>query len=120
MIAHDGWETNYRAAIETIFHRLDPRRIAWVSLGSLRMTPRLKGLIRDRHQPGSVLATELVPGPDGKERVWRGMRVKMYRQLLAWLREVDPQMPVYRPGLATSQSSITVFTPLRTKIAKDP
>lgn len=95
LIAHDGWEASYRTAIETIFRHLDTRRIAWVSLGSLRMTPRLKGLIRDRHQPGSVLATELVPGPDGKERVWRGMRVKMYRQMLAWLRDVDPEMPAY-------------------------
>jgi len=95
LIAHDGWEATYRAAIDTIFRHLDTRRIAWVSLGSLRMTPRLKGLIRDRRQPGSVLATELVPNPDGKERVWRGMRVKMYRQMLAWLREVDPEMPAY-------------------------
>jgi spore photoproduct lyase len=36
-----------------------------------------------------------VPGPDGKQRVWRGLRVKMYRQLLKWLREVDGRMPLY-------------------------
>ena len=36
-----------------------------------------------------------MPGPDGKERVWRGLRVKMYRRMLEWLREVDERMPLY-------------------------
>jgi spore photoproduct lyase len=95
LITHDGWEEGYRAAIHTIFHRIDTRRVAWVSLGSLRMTPQLKTAIKARPQRGTLLSGELVPGPDGKERVWRGLRVKMYRRLLEWLREVDAKMPLY-------------------------
>jgi spore photoproduct lyase len=94
-IAHDGWEDGYRAAIEAIFRRLDTARVAWVSLGSLRMTPRLKAAIKARPQRGQLLSTELVPGADGKERVWRGLRVKMYRRMLEWLRQVDDRMPLY-------------------------
>jgi spore photoproduct lyase len=95
LVAHEGWEDGYRDAIELVFSRLDTRRIAWVSLGSLRMTPRLKTVIRRRHDLGHVLTGELVPGPDGKERAWRGLRVRMYRRMLAWLREVDSSMPLY-------------------------
>jgi spore photoproduct lyase len=95
IIAHDGWEKGYREVIERVFPRLDTRRIAWVSLGSLRMTPRLKAAIRARSQPSRVLTGELVPGPDGKERAWRGLRVKMYRRMLEWLRQIDDRMPVY-------------------------
>lgn len=95
LIAHEGWEEGYRTAIDRIFRRLDTRRVAWVSLGSLRMTPRLKAAIRARRQYGRVLTGELVPGPDGKERVWRGLRVKMYRRMLGWLRAVDDRMPLY-------------------------
>lgn len=95
LIAHEGWEEGYRDAVQTIFARLDPRRVAWVSLGSLRMTPRLKAAIRRRHDVGQVLTGELVPGPDGKERVWRGLRVTMYRRMLEWLRAVDAAMPLY-------------------------
>jgi spore photoproduct lyase len=95
LIAQAGWETGYRAAIEAIFRQLDTRRVAWVSLGSLRLTPRLKAAIKARRRGGAVLGGELVPGPDGKERVWRGLRVKMYRRMLEWLREVDDRMPLY-------------------------
>jgi spore photoproduct lyase len=95
IIAHEGWEEGYREVIERVFPRLDTRRIAWVSLGSLRMTPRLKAAIKARPQPSRALTGELVPGPDGKERVWRGLRVKMYRRMLEWLRQIDGRMPVY-------------------------
>jgi spore photoproduct lyase len=95
LIAHPGWEAGYREVIHLLFRRLDTRRVAWVSLGSLRMTPRLKAAIKARRQPSQILSGELVPGPDGKERVWRGMRVKMYRRMLEWLRQVDARMPVY-------------------------
>lgn len=95
IIAHDGWEDGYRQVIEQVFPRLDTGRIAWVSLGSLRMTPRLKAAIKARARPSRVLTGELVPGADGKERAWRGLRVKMYRRMLKWLRQIDPRMPAY-------------------------
>lgn len=95
LIAHDGWEEGYRDVIQRMFRRLDTRRIAWVSLGSLRMTPRLKAAIKARSERGPLLTSELVPGSDGKARVWRGLRVKMYRRMLEWLRAVDARMPLY-------------------------
>lgn len=95
LIAHDGWEEGYRAVIELIFRQIDTRRVAWVSLGSLRMTPSLKAAIKARPRSARLLDTELVPNSDGKQRVWRGLRVKMYRRLLAWLRDVDSRMPLY-------------------------
>jgi spore photoproduct lyase len=95
LIAHDGWEAGYRDVIDAVFRHLDTRRVAWVSVGSLRMTAGLKAAIKARPQHAAILDSELVPGPDGKQRVWRGVRVKMYRQLLQWLRDVDARMPVY-------------------------
>ncbi|MBP1687579.1 MAG: photolyase [Deltaproteobacteria bacterium] len=95
IIAHEGWEDGYRQVIERVFRRLDTRRVAWVSLGSLRMTPGLKAAIKARPNPSLVLTGELVPGPDGKERAWRGLRVKIYRRMLDWLQQIDARMPVY-------------------------
>lgn len=95
LVAHDGWEAGYQSVVEQIFARVDPRQVAWVSLGSLRLTPRLKTAIRARHERGQILSGELVPCADGKERAWRGLRVKMYRRMLAWLRAVDPEMQLY-------------------------
>ena len=99
LIAHDGWEAGYRDTIDAVFRHLDTRRVAWVSLGSLRMTAGLKAAIKARPQHATILDSELVPGPDGKERVWRGLRVKMYRQMLQWLRDVDaPHAVVHLHG----------------------
>jgi spore photoproduct lyase len=95
IVAHDGWEEGYRQVINRVFPRLDTRRVAWVSLGSLRMTPGLRAAIKARPHPSVLLTGELVPGPDGKERAWRGLRVKMYRRMLDWLRQIDDRMPVY-------------------------
>ncbi|MBI3782606.1 MAG: radical SAM protein [Deltaproteobacteria bacterium] len=95
LVAHDGWEEAYRDTVTQIFRRLDTRRVAWVSLGSLRLTSQLKALIRQRPQVSRTALTELVVGDDGKERVWRGLRVKMYRRMLQWLRDVDSCLPLY-------------------------
>jgi len=95
LVAHDGWERGYRELVDRIFSRIDPAGVAWISLGSLRMTPRLKAAIRARQDRGQILSGELVPCADGKERVWRGLRVQMYRHILEWLRGVDANMPLY-------------------------
>jgi len=95
LVAHEGWERGYRDTVERIFARIDPARVAWISLGSLRMTPRLKTAIRARQDRGQILTGELVPCADGKERVWRGMRVRMYQHILGWLRDVDADLPLY-------------------------
>lgn len=95
LVAHDGWEEGYRQVIGQVFPRLDTRRIAWVSLGSLRLAPALRAAIKARPQPSLLLTGELVPGRDGKDRAWRGLRVKMYRRMLDWLRQIDHRMPVY-------------------------
>jgi spore photoproduct lyase len=95
LIAHEGWEAGYQEIIATLFRTIDARRVAWVSLGSLRMTPGLKAAIKVRPHGMQLLCSELVPGPDNKERLWRGLRVKMYRRMLEWLRAVDARMPVY-------------------------
>lgn len=95
LVAIDGWEDGYREAIERIATAVDPRRVAWISLGSLRLSPALKTRIQARPQSSRILHSELVPGDDGKQRVWRGLRVKMYRRMLQWLREVDGEWPLY-------------------------
>ena len=95
MIGHDGWEESYRDLVNEIFSRVDTRRVAWVSLGSLRLTTKLITAIREREERGVVLTGELVPTKDGKHRLWQGLRTEMYRSMLAWLREIDAEMPRY-------------------------
>ncbi len=96
LVAFEGWERAYAEAIEQITDGVDRRAVAWISLGSLRLSPTLADAIRPaRAAPSRVLAAELVPGADGKARVWRGLRLRMYRTLGEQLRRRFTGTPLY-------------------------
>ena len=95
LIFYAGWETGYKDLIEEIFQVVPGTSVAWISLGSLRVTSQLKEIIRRRF-PNSLLPLgELVPNPDGKMRYFKPVRVKIYRQVLEWIREKSPSTHVY-------------------------
>ncbi len=98
IVEHDGWEESYSAILNDAFAAVDPREVAWFSLGSLRMTPSLQKRVRGRSATAPARwaqAAELVPGADGKLRVWRGLRVRMYRFLIEKIRLHAPDAPLY-------------------------
>ncbi|GBD26219.1 Spore photoproduct lyase [bacterium HR30] len=95
LIALEDWPKAYREVVDLLSASIDPRRVAWVSLGHLRLSPGLKRAMRERGRGTRLLAAEFVPGPDGKERVWRGLRLPMYRSILQWLESWDPDIPRY-------------------------
>lgn len=95
LVEFDGWEAGYAAAVDAIAAAVDPAAIAWISLGSLRLSPALSQAVRRRAEPGYVLGAELVAGADGKARVWRGLRLRMYRVIAARLRAALGEVPLY-------------------------
>jgi spore photoproduct lyase len=95
LVEYDDWERGYGAMIETIFSRVDSQGVAWVSLGILRLTPGLESAIRRRGIARRILASELVPSPDGKRRIWYGLRSRMYRFMIERLRAIEPCLPIY-------------------------
>jgi spore photoproduct lyase len=94
LVEYPGWEEGYADVVARLAARLDPRRVAWISLGSLRLTPQLKAAVRARGS-SRLLAAELVAGADGKLRLWHGLRVKMYRTLVRQLRRWSELPPLY-------------------------
>ena len=95
LIHYPGWERDYRSLIVEIFDRIPSASISWISLGSLRMTPSLSEIVRQRF-PGSFLPLgELVPGADGKMRYFKPIRVEMYQKVLGWIRTATLRTPVY-------------------------
>lgn len=95
MIEYPGWQEDYREMVAAIFARIDRSRVAWLSMGVLRQTARLKRLMRERFPRSRLLAGEQVLCPDGKMRYFQPLRVSMYRQMLGWLRAHAPATPVY-------------------------
>ncbi len=95
LVEFEGWEAGYAAAVTALAAAVSAPDIAWISLGSLRLTPRLAHAMRRREMPAHGLAAELVPGADGKTRLWRGLRLRMYRFLAARLAAALGPLPLY-------------------------
>ncbi|MSQ47318.1 MAG: radical SAM protein [Deltaproteobacteria bacterium] len=95
LIEYPNWEEGYRDTIERIFSTIDARRVAWVSVGSLRMTPALRTAVRRRFPRTRILSGEQVACGDGKWRTFQALRVKMYRTITGWLKEAAPTVPMY-------------------------
>jgi spore photoproduct lyase len=95
MIEYPGWDTDYESMVEDLLARVDWRRIAWFSMGVLRLTPALKRTVRERFPSTSLVTGEQVFCPDGKLRYFQPLRVSMYRKMLGWIRRAAPTAKVY-------------------------
>jgi len=95
LIYHEGWEDEYQEAIKEIFRAVDPRSIAWISLGALRFPPHLRELMRKRFPESKAPYGEFVPGHHGKTRYFRPIREEMYRKLHSWIHAAAPEVFVY-------------------------
>lgn len=95
LIEYPDWEAGYRETVSGMLAAVDVRRVAWISLGSLRLTPALRTTIRRRFPRTRVLSGEQVPCADGKWRTFQALRVRMYRTIISWIREAAPQVPLY-------------------------
>ena len=95
MINYEGWEKGYRETIFSLFNRIDPKRVVWVSLGGFRYPLQLKAVAKERFPNTKIFLGELFPGMDGKFRYFKELRVEMYGKMVKWLREVDPTLFIY-------------------------
>ena len=95
MILYPEWEEKYREVVRAIYASLNPDRIMWISLGGFRYPGFLKPLIRERFPQSKILYGELLPGPDGKFRYLKTLRVEMYRKIVDWIKAYNPKQFIY-------------------------
>ncbi len=95
IILYPEWECDYRGAVTRIFSALDKKRMTWISLGGFRYPPFLRPVIQERFPLSTILSGELFPGPDGKYRYLKKLRIGMYRKMVSWIREHSPDMFIY-------------------------
>ncbi len=95
LIFYAAWEQDYRDLIKEIFSRIPEKSISWISTGSLRMSSKLKEIMRSRFPHSFLPFGELIPNPDGKMRYFKPIRIQLYRKVLEWIREESSKTPVY-------------------------
>ncbi len=95
LIEYPNWEADYQQTLKQVLTTVDPHGVAWVSFGSLRLTPALRTIIRRRFPQTRLLSGEQIVCADGKWRTFQALRVKMYRRLIAQVNRLAPTVPVY-------------------------
>ena len=96
IIFYPDWEKGYKRVIKALLSSVDPDRIAWISLGSLRFAPRLKPIIQKRFSESRIIYEELIRGKDGKFRYFMPLRLQLYREVIECIREEGgKRIPLY-------------------------
>lgn len=95
LFAYPDAERDYGLLLENLFDLIAPERIAFVSLGGLRMTPGLRARARRRFPHDPLLLGEEVLAPDGRYRAAAPLRLRLYAKLRERLMRARPDLPVY-------------------------
>jgi spore photoproduct lyase len=95
LIHYTGWEADYEEAVKEIFLAVDPVAVAWISLGGLRFTRRLRDAVRSRFPRSRITYGEFVPGNHGKWRYFRPIREEMYARMVSYIRRYAPGVFIY-------------------------
>ena len=82
-----GWEKRYARLVEDVFRAVPAESIAWISVGTLRMTLAQKKTIENRFPENTILDAELLMAEDGKLRYAHQVRLDIYRKMMSWIRE---------------------------------
>jgi spore photoproduct lyase len=95
MIYFEGWEEAYETLLADIARSLDPRRVAWVSIGSLRFDKDLKKTAMERFGRSAIFSEDFITAPDGKMRYFKTLRLRLYRWMWQRLNNWSEDFPRY-------------------------
>jgi len=89
------WRSLYKDVVDQIFATVDANRVAWISLGSLRFPPSLKGVIQFRFPGTQIINEEMIRGLDGKMRYLKPLRTAMYQHIYQCIRSYTSDVFLY-------------------------
>ncbi len=95
VILYDGCEEEYKKVIRSIFSYVSPGNTVWISIGTFRFMPPLKSIIRNRFPDSKITYGEFITGLDGKIRYFKPLRIDIYKKMVAWIKEIAPDVLVY-------------------------
>ncbi|MFH1621684.1 MAG: spore photoproduct lyase family protein [Candidatus Omnitrophota bacterium] len=90
-----NWQDLYREVIDLLFKKINQKNIDWISLGTIRFTPKLKTIIEQRFPNSKILDEELVVGFDRKLRYVQQLRIQIYKNMFSWIKKHSGSVLVY-------------------------
>ena len=95
LIAYPEAERDYLLLIDELLDVVPPKQISFVSMGGIRMTPRLRNAARSRFPNDRMLCGEDVLASDGRFRTFTPLRLSLYRALAERFRKAGAEIPAY-------------------------
>jgi DNA repair photolyase len=94
-IAYPDAERDYGELVDNLFDVIDPARVSFVSVGGLRMTPKLRASARRRFPRDPMLVGEEVLAPDGRYRAFAPIRIRLFRSIREQVARRAPHTQIY-------------------------
>jgi len=95
VIAYPGAERDYVELLDEVFDTIPASKIAFFSIGGLRMTPGLFTAARRRFPADPMLLGEEVLSQDGRYRTFTPLRFRLFAQLRGRIAKASADLPVY-------------------------
>ncbi len=95
IIAYGDAERDYLELLDQLFDFVSPSKISFISLGGLRMTPKLRSAARRRHAHDPMLCGEEVLAADGRYRTFTPLRVSLFGALERRIHAAGPAILRY-------------------------
>lgn len=95
ILHYPDWRNLYSNLIDQLYSTINPSRIAWISLGSLRFPPSMKEKIISYYPHSTIVYSEMIVGMDKKLRYSRPVRVPMYKFIYNKLTEIENPPFIY-------------------------
>ncbi len=90
----EGWENHYHNMVEEIFKQLDPDKIDYITLGTIKVQKNLLDVLNKRFPDSLIHSQEIVPSSDGKFKPIKFDRVNIYRNMARWINETAPGLKI--------------------------
>jgi spore photoproduct lyase len=95
MFAYPGADRDYGQLIDDLFDTIAPDRVAYISMGGLRMTPGLRAAARRRFPDDPMLLGEEVIAPDGRWRTFTPLRLRLFTSVREHIMRAAPGLKLY-------------------------
>lgn len=95
MIYNEHGAEIYGEVIDKLKAKINPEKIAWISLGSLRYPKEMPPIAKNNHPNSSIFSREFIKGLDGKWRYPKPLRVEIYNWVARPLKDWSESIFVY-------------------------
>lgn len=95
VILYEDAEKEYPQVLEKILNTFPLKKIAWISLGTLRYPKELKEIAEKRFPNTKIYSQEFIEGLDGKRRYFIEVRKKLYHSFKKLIKEVQKEVVFY-------------------------